>query len=324
MSLQPTEDETAQKRKERLGLDQFVGQSPALLTAIGKIPAVALCNVLVLIRGETGTGKEICAHAIHDLSARSDRPFIALNCGAMPLELLENELFGHAAGAFTGANAAVGGLIEEAHSGTLLLDEIDSLPAPAQVKLLRFLQDKQFRPLGSPRTHTADVRVLAATNADLEEVVRTGHFREDLYYRLSVFELTLPPLRQRAEDVGLLGQHFLQKFARRYGKAIGAFTPEAARMLSSYDWPGNVRELENVVARAVVLCQGGIIQAEDIVLPKSKRFVNGCTFKALKAEAVRTFEKDYLAQLLREHHGNISRAARAAGQDRSTFCQLLR
>src|SRR5439155_11527781 len=139
MSLQPTEDETAQKLKERLGLDQFIGQSPALLTAIEKIPGVAVCNVHVLIRGETGTGKEICAHAIHDLSARSDRPFIAVNCGAMPLELLENELFGHAAGAFTGANAAVGGLIEEAHSGTLLLDEIDSLPAPAQVKLLRFL-----------------------------------------------------------------------------------------------------------------------------------------------------------------------------------------
>ena len=278
----------------------------------------------MLIRGETGTGKEICAQAIHHLSQRSSQPFVPINCGALPLELIENELFGHQSGAFPSANATVPGLIQQAEGGTLFLDEIDSLPPPAQVKLLRFLQDKQFRPLGSPRTHTADVRVLAATNADLQEVVRTGNFREDLYYRLGVVELTLPPLRQRAEDVGLLAQHFLQKFAGQYGKAIGAFTPEATRMLSAYDWPGNVRELENVVARSVVLCQRSIIQAEDIVLPKSKRLVNGCTFKALKAEAIRTFEKNYLTQLLREHHGNISRAARAAGQDRSTFCQLLR
>src|SRR5207247_8871637 len=184
----PEADCDVQALKARLGLEQFIGESPELLIEIQKIPAIASCRANVLIRGETGTGKEICAHAIHSLSARSNKPFVPVNCGALPLELLENELFGHAAGAFTSANAAAGGLIEEADGGTLFLDEIDSLPALAQVKLLRFLQDKQFRPLGSPRTHTADVRVLAATNADLEEVVRTGHFLEDLYYRLSVFE----------------------------------------------------------------------------------------------------------------------------------------
>ena len=318
-------DRPIQALKARLGLDQFIGESPALLDVIQKIRAIAGCPVPVLIRGETGTGKDVCARAIHDLSRRSGQPFVPVNCGALPLDLMENELFGHRPGAFTGANAVARGLIEQANGGTLFLGEIDSLPPPAQVKLLRFLQDKEVRPLGSTTTRTADVRLLAATNADLEEAVRTGRFRQDLYYRLRVVELTLPALRERAGDVELLAYHFLKNLTMQYGKVIHAFTPDATRMLSSHHWPGNVRELENVVARAVALCQQSMIQAKDIVvLSQPELHTNGSTFRALKAEAIRTFEKDYLVKLLQIHHGNISHAALAAGKARPAFWQLLR
>jgi len=229
----PKEDETAQKLKEKLRLDEFVGQSPALLTEIEKIPAVAVCNAHVLIRGETGTGKEICARAIHDLSPRSGGPFVAVNCGALPLDLVENELFGHETGAFTSANAAAGGLIEQANGGTLFLDEIDSLPLPAQVKLLRFLQDQQYRPLGSRKVRTADLRVLAATNADIDQLVSTGRFRRDLLYRLSVLDLTLPALRARGRDTELLAQYFLHQYATKFGKPARAFTSEAITSFNS-------------------------------------------------------------------------------------------
>ena len=320
----PEADCDVQALKARLGLEQFIGESPELLIEIQKIPAIASCKANVLIRGETGTGKEICARAIHSLSARSNKPFVPVNCGALPLELLENELFGHAAGAFTSANAAAGGLIEEADGGTLFLDEIDSLPLPAQVKLLRFLQEQQYRPLGSQKTRSADVRIVAATNADLEQLVRAGRLRQDLLFRLNVLQLTLPPVRERGGDTELLARHFLSRYAAAFDKSASVFTAEALRKLRVYAWPGNVRELENVVARAVALSQQAIIGGAEIDLPTMQADDDRTTFKALKARALQTFELRYLTDTLRAHHGNISSAARAAGKERRTFWQLLR
>ena len=312
------------KLKAALGLQGFVGESPALMAEIQKIPAIARCNVSVLIRGETGTGKEICARAIHNLSARRGQPFVPLNCAALPQDLIENELFGHESGAFTSANAAAVGIIEQADGGTLVLDEIDVLPLSAQVKLLRFLQDKQYRRLGSQKVQTADVRIAAATNADLDQSVRAGRFRQDLLYRLNVVELVLPPLRERAGDVELLARHFLNRFAAEFGKPASTFTIEAVRKLKFYPWPGNVRELENVVARAVVLSHQPVIYPGEIVLPATERSSGVSTFKESKAQAIRTFERQYLMELLCSHRGNVSKAACASGKERRTFWQLLR
>ena len=322
--LPPKEDEAPQKLRVRLGVDQFVGDSPALLAEIAKMPVIANCSANVLIRGETGTGKDICARAIHYLSPRTDKPFLPVNCGALPLELIENELFGHETGAFTSANGAAKGLIEQADGGTLFLDEIDALPLGAQVKLLRFLQDHQYRPLGSQTVRTGDVRLIAATNADLDQMVRLGRFRQDLLFRLNVLELTLPPLRERGEDTELLARHFLGRYATVFGKAASGFTTEALRKLNFYAWPGNVRELENTVERAVALSQHSIIQGADILLPNRRLSGAGATFKDLKADTIQSFELKYLSDALRCHHGNVSKAARAAGKERRTFWQLLR
>src|SRR5262245_26581914 len=202
---------------ERVGLKLMVGQAPNFLAEIKKIPLIARCDGRVLISGETGTGKEMCARAIHYLSSRKSKPFVPVNCGAIPTELVENELFGHDRGAFTGANTAKAGLIEEAEGGTLFLDEIDCLPAMAQVKLLRFLQEKEYRRLGSAKTRHSDVRVIAASNAPLEEALRSGRIRQDLYYRLNVVSISLPPLRERRQDIPILAHHFLTKFAAELG-----------------------------------------------------------------------------------------------------------
>ena len=318
------EDESIRQIKSTLGLDQFVGESTALLSEIQKIPAIAVCPVTVMIRGETGTGKEICARAIHQLSPRNARPFVPINCAALPLELIENELFGHETGAFTGANGSSPGIIEQAAGGSLFLDEIDSLPLPAQAKLLRFLQDKEYRRLGSSTARTADVRLLAATNADLASLIQQGRFRQDLFYRLSVVELKLPPLRDRGEDIQLLARHYLGRYALEFKKPVTGFSSEAQRKLRFYQWPGNVRELENVVARGVVLAKHPIIGQEDLVLPGNESAEQPMTFKQLKARALHSFEQAYLTELLQSHHGNISRAAAAAGKERRTFWQLLR
>jgi DNA-binding NtrC family response regulator len=321
----PTEREAATRNaRQMLWRQRLVGTSPLLLAEIQKIPGLARCEASVLILGETGTGKELCARAIHHFSPRAPKPFLPVNCGAIPAELVENELFGHTAGAYTGANTAAAGLVQESDGGSLFLDEIDSLPPSAQVKLLRFLQDKEFRPVGSVKTLRADVRVLAASNSDLATLVRTGRFRADLFYRLNVVSLHLPPLRRRPEDIPELAQHFLTHFAAVHGKGLAGFTPAALEHLVRHDWPGNVRELQNVIERAVIFATDGPVRATDLGLAALEECAEDGSFRARKARAVRQFERSCVQELLAAHAGNISAAARAAGKNRRAFWELIR
>jgi two-component system response regulator GlrR len=313
-----------QKLKEDLGLNQLVGETLAFTAVITKIPVVAKCEASVLISGETGTGKELCARAIHYLSPRAGKPFVPLDCGAIPTELMENELFGHVRGAFTGASFSQTGLIREADGGTLFLDDVDCLPLSAQVKLLRFLQEKEYRRLGSPKLAHADVRIIAATNRDLSEEVTKGKFRDDLYYRLNIIPLTLPPLRERREDIPLLARHFLSKYGAEFNREVAGFASEALEKLIPYEWPGNVRELEYVVERAVVLSDQTVIRGNDVVLPTPKATKPQESFKEAKATVVAQFERSYIHGLLIVHQGNISKAARAAQKNRRAFWQLIR
>ncbi len=303
---------------------QMVGHSPAFLSEINKIPMVAKCDAGVMISGETGTGKELCARAIHNLSTRASQPFIPVNCGAIPVELAENELFGHERGAYTGAGTAQPGLIKEADGGTLFLDEIDSLPLLAQVKLLRFLQEREFRPLGSTKTRHADVRVVTATNVNFEKAIKEGKLRQDLYYRLNVIPITLPPLRDRLEDIQLLAEFFRSKYSLNFNKHVTDFSPNALQKLLMHDWPGNVRELEHVVQRAVALCQLSIIRTEDLQLTSFSTSPVLESFKHAKDRAVNQFERNYLQSLLLAYQGNITKAAEAAQKDRRAFWELMR
>jgi two-component system, NtrC family, response regulator GlrR len=313
-----------QTLKEKLGLKRLVGESSAFVSEVNKFPMVAKCDASVLIIGETGTGKELCARAIHYLSPRASKPFVPVNCGAIPLDLVENELFGHEREAFTGAATARLGLVHEAGGGTLFMDEIDCLPLLAQVKLLRFLQEKEYRPLGSMKMRHADVRVMAATNVDLEDAVRKGNLRQDLYYRLNVIPLVLPPLRERREDIPLLVRHFLVKFAEEFDKQIPDLSQDAMQMLLVYEWPGNVRELEHIIARAVVMCERGVIGIEDICLPRAQTRAAAASFREMKAGMIAQFERTYINSLLRAHDGNITKAARTAQKDPRALRQLMR
>jgi len=239
--------------------EQIIGNSSALEGVLEQVERVAPTDSTVIIQGETGTGKELIAHAIHNLSSRCGRPFVRLNCAAIPLDLLESELFGHEKGAFTGAIAQKIGRFELADKGTLFLDEIGDIPPALQPKLLRVLQEQEFERLGSTRTHQVDVRLVAATNRDLEEMVNHGQFRSDLYYRLNVFPVQLPPLRERREDIPALVSHFVERFGRRMGREIDNIPPETMSALSSYQWPGNIRELQNLIERAVILSNHGVL-----------------------------------------------------------------
>jgi formate hydrogenlyase transcriptional activator len=239
--------------------EQIIGNSRALEAVLEQVERVAPTGSTVLIQGETGTGKELIAHAIHNLSSRCGRPFVRLNCAAIPLDLLESELFGHEKGAFTGAIAQKIGRFELADKGTLFLDEVGDIPPALQPKLLRVLQEQEFERLGSTRTHQVDVRLVAATNRDLEEMVKRGDFRSDLYYRLNVFPLLLPPLRARREDIPALVMHFVEILGRRMGREIEHIHPETMAALSSYQWPGNIRELQNLIERAVILSNDGVL-----------------------------------------------------------------
>jgi transcriptional regulator with GAF, ATPase, and Fis domain len=239
--------------------EQVIGNSPALEAVLEQVERVAPTDSTVLIQGETGTGKELIAHAIHNISSRCGRPFVRLNCAAIPLDLLESELFGHEKGAFTGAIAQKIGRFELADKGTLFLDEVGDIPPALQPKLLRVLQEQEFERLGSTRTHQVDVRLVAATNRDLAEMVNRGQFRSDLYYRLNVFPVQLPPLRARTEDIPALVMHFVEVFGRRMGRQIERIPAETMSALNSYQWPGNIRELQNLVERAVILSKDGVL-----------------------------------------------------------------
>jgi DNA-binding NtrC family response regulator len=310
--------------KQKLGLKRVVGESPAFVAEVNKLPVIARCDASVLILGETGTGKELCARSIHYLSPRASKPFVPVNCGAIPVELVENELFGHEREAFTGAASSRAGLIHEADAGTLFMDEIDCLPLLAQVKLLRFLQDKEYRPLGSMKMRQADVRVMAAANIDLEEAVQAGKLRPDLYYRLNVIPLVLPPLRERREDIPLLARHFLARYANEFDKVITDFSLTAMQTLLLYEWPGNVRELEHVIERAIVMCERRVIGSEDMQLPRLNPRASEASFQEMKATMIAQFERTYINGLLRAYRGNISKAARAAQKDPRALRQLIR
>lgn len=318
------EEKTAQALTEKLGMQQLIGQSEVFVAETSKIPLIAKSDISVLISGETGTGKEMVGRAIHYLSPRAGKPFVPVNCGAIPVELLENELFGHASGAFTGASGARDGLIQEAEQGTLFLDEVDCLPPLAQVKLLRFLQSKEFRPLGSTKVITGDVRIVAASNANLEQAVAAGTLRRDLYYRLNVVPIVLPPLRERSSDISLLARHFLAEYAAKLDSPAEDFSPEAERKLMLYGWPGNVRELEHVIERTVVLCIEKTIQADHIVFSGPHNDMAQLSFSEMKAKVVSQFETNYLQSLLLAYKGNISKAAQVAQKERRTFWELIR
>lgn len=302
---------------------KLIGNSPIFLQQVAKIPSIAGSDANVLLIGETGTGKELYARAIHYGSARAGKPFIPVNCGAIPVELVENELFGHHRGAYTSASSPQVGLIEEAHGGTLFLDEIDCLPIFAQVKLLRFLQEKEYRPLGSPRMRQANVRVIAASNIDLEEAVGNGKVRQDLFYRLNIISLTLPALRERREDISLLANHFLTKYAQEAQKEFTGFSAEALHTLILHNWPGNVRELEHAIERAIVLCNQEIVQADDLLISNSKVSTQTESMREAKAKEIARFEKNYIQGLLAVCRGNITRAAQVARKNRRAFWQLI-
>jgi two-component system response regulator AtoC len=313
----------------------LVGRSPRMREAFGLLEKAAGLDITVLLLGETGTGKELAARAIHYHSGRKERRFVPVNCGALPAELVESELFGHARGAFTGAAAAKPGLFEEAEGGTLFLDEVGELPLPAQVKLNRALQEKEIRRVGDTQPVKVDVRVIAATHRDLREEAKAGRFREDLFYRLHVFPVTLPPLRDRADDVPLLAHHFLAKHARALRREVSAFEPEALARLAGYGWPGNVRELENAIERAVAVSAGDPIRVADLpaevagATPAPMAAVDPAALARLPyreavAEARDRTSREYLVALLAAFDGNVTRAAERAGLERESLHRLLR
>lgn len=323
--LQLEDRSAAERLKIDLGMGSLIGESAPFVKVLRQISLLARCDATVLLSGETGTGKELAARAIHYLSARAGGPFIPVNCSALPETLLENELFGHTKGAYTDALLPQRGLIAEAESGTLFLDEIDGLSLTAQAKILRFLQEGEYRPLGGRQALQADVRIVAATNSNLVEKAKGGTFREDLYFRLHILSLSLPPLRERPEDIPLLAKYFLKKYCRRFRSDYKILSPAALMKLSSYAWPGNVRELEAVIQRAIVHSPVSLIQAEEIDLPTAVQMPSkrDPPFQALKRRTIDTFEKSYLCQLLMTHRGNISRAAKEAGKDRRAFRRLM-
>lgn len=305
-------------------LDVVIGDSPVFRQALHKVSLLARSKAAVVISGETGSGKELLARAIHYQSARKSRPFIPVNCGALPDELFENELFGHLKGAYTNASSAEKGLIAEAEGGTLFLDEVDTLSSAAQVKLLRFLQRGEYRPLGSSKSMVADVRVISATNTDLVRLVERGAFREDLHYRLNVLSLSIPPLRQRGVDVLKLASHFVGVYAREQGRVTPRLSDAVLQQFLDYPWPGNVRELESVIQRAIVLQDADVLTPDDFALPGARATkAEAVPFRKGKSLAIGQFERNFVAKLLAEHSGNISRAAKAAGKDRRSFQRLV-
>ncbi len=296
--------------------EQLIGNSPALESVLGHVERVAPTDSTVLLQGETGTGKELIARAIHNISARCGRPYIKLNCAAIPFELLESELFGHERGAFTGAIAQKVGRFEMADKGTLFLDEVGDIPLALQSKLLRVLQEQEFERLGSTRTQQVDVRLVAATNRDLAGMVKRGEFRNDLYYRLNVFPITLPPLRARREDIPDLVQHFVEIYGRRMGKQIERVPAETLSAFTSYQWPGNIRELQNFIERSVILSDG------TVLCPPLEELKHSASAESLGATTLLDAERDHILKILKQTRWVVagpSGAAARLGMKRSTL-----
>jgi two-component system, NtrC family, response regulator GlrR len=317
----------------------LIGTSKCFLQVTGLIPLLSSSRSTVLISGETGTGKELFARAVHYAGERKGKPFVPVNCAALPDHLIENELFGHSKGAFTGALGEKPGLLEEADGGTLFLDEINSLSMAVQSKLLRVLQDQEFRPLGSTKSKTINIKIIAATNVDLRSLVEARQFREDLFYRLNILSITIPPLRDRKEDILLLANHFLKIYGEEFRRAKLAIGQTGKAALLSHDWRGNVRELQAVIQRAVAMGSSEALEAHDLDLPQAEKpeftgptmtllsrgnMSDDSSFTSMKTKVIEEFERAYLIDLLSTHQGNISKAARAAKKERRAFQRLLR
>jgi len=331
---------TRLERENRLLLDQIqrqygfenvIGTGPAMQRVFETIQKVAETDLTVLVRGESGTGKELVAQALHNRSSRKNRPFVAVNCAAISAELVESELFGHEKGAFTGADARREGRFEAADGGTIFLDEIGDMAPETQAKVLRVLQERSFERVGGTRPIQVDVRVVAATHRNLELEVRNGEFREDLYYRLKVVEIELPPLRERTQDIPALAQRFLERVTERLGREKKRFSESALAHLARHAWPGNVRELQNVIEQAAVLASTSVIEVDDLNLGAAE--VKGApgaggledlAFSDAKKKAVEHFEREFLLRALRENDGNISRAAESIGMVRQSLQQKIR
>jgi two-component system response regulator GlrR len=308
------------------GLAEMVGRDPAFVRVLREVAIFAASEAPVFLTGETGTGKELCARVIHLLSKRRNGPFIPVDCGAVPEHLFENELFGHARGAFTDARSEQKGLVALARGGTLFIDEVDSLSPAAQVKLLRLLQENNYRPLGSESFRDANVRVITATNNDLPTLVHKGQFRPDLFFRINVLCLQLPALRDRRGDVQLLAQHFIDRICRGADMSAKTLSHEATQKLEGHEWPGNVRELFNVIQRAVLSSPGRQIEDAHIeFMSLTRRTSTAATdFRNAKAQVVTNFERDYVERMLNKHDGNITRAAMEARKDRRAFGRLAK
>ncbi len=317
--------------REVAGFGKILGNSPAMKQVLRLIKKVSSTDANVLIVGESGTGKELAARSIHSNSERSHSPFVPVDCAALPENLLESELFGHEKGAFTSAHVTRPGIFEYANGGTLFLDEIGELSPILQAKLLRVLQERQIRRVGGRKLLDVDVRIISASNRNIEEEVKRGQFREDLFYRLNVICVQLPPLRERKEDIPLLANYYLGYYGKNIKNEVRGISKEAMELLESYHWPGNVRELQNVIQRALALTESQVIGAEDLpeqITQVQRRtsfsFPVGSSFKEAKRRWIDSFEKEYLHELLRRHGGNISNAAREAKVNRKTIHRLLK
>lgn len=309
----------------------LIGESPAFNAVLRLVRRIASCNATVLIQGETGTGKELVAGALHYLSERRNGPFISINCGAIPDSLFESELFGHARGAFTDAREARAGLIAQARGGTLFLDELEALSPRGQVALLRFLQDHEYRPVGDAQVRSADVRIVGSTNAELAALAARGAYRQDLLFRLSVLPIDLPPLRARGDDAVVLADAFLERLSRQYGRPRKTLTPGAIAFLRAYAWPGNVRELENLMHREFLLTDDPQVNLghgdplrQAPAARAAPRPLTTASFREAKARAIAEFERAYVAEVLARANGNVSLAARLAGKERSRLGKLIR
>ena len=321
LEMRALRDENKKLREElgvRYEFDNIIGRSPAMQEIFATITRVAPTRTTVLLAGESGVGKDLIARAIHFHSSRRDKPFVKINCTALPENLMESELFGYEKGAFTGAVATKPGKFEQADTGTVMLDEIGDVPPAIQVKLLRVLQEKELERLGSNKTRHIDVRVIAATNVDLRVALENGTFREDLYYRLNVLPLNIPPLRQRKVDIPYLADHFAQKVSRDLGRSC-AIGEEALARLMEYDWPGNVRELENVIERSMVLCSGDMLGAEDIKLDMARSRPNQAASFLPDGMSLDDYEQSIIREALRRAGGNKSQAARLLGITRNAL-----
>jgi two-component system response regulator AtoC len=316
-------------RIEREGLEQIIGRSPAIVKVRELIRQVAPTSAPILITGESGTGKELVARALHLLSPRRERRFVAINCTALPEALLESELFGYVKGAFTGAIKDKRGLVEEADGGTLFLDEIGDVSPAFQGKLLRVLQEGEFMAVGSTKVKGVDPWVIAASNRDLRAKVKVGEFREDLFYRLNVIPIMLPPLRELKEDILLLADHFLKKHSQRLGRGVPAISPEALAWLVQHDWPGNVRELEHVIERGLILGHKGILTPEDLLppeLPQANVQISDLAlpYRQARQAALDAFNKKYVAATLLKTQGNVTKAAEECRLERQSFQRLMK